>query len=337
LLTYKEAVTGGWLLVFSLGPLVYSLYILTETLFIFLVVVFLLCLSQYAHGFQTRWLVVCGIACGLAILCRPVGVFLPLIGLIFLVYSYRAHTRRMFLSLAMVGLSTSLIVLPWMIRNYLQFGIFTVSTVSAYNMYFYNAAALEADLKGISQDKARMNMNAALESQLSDSPAAPTREKVQLMRMLSRDAIEAHPWRYAYIHLRNSMNSLLPNLTEMMELLGITQGDKGTLSVLNQDGLVAAIQNYFGRRTWLLWMFTPMILLLVLEYIGALVGGVYLVKHRDWGLLILLVLPVLFLLLIPGPASHPRFRVPAMPMITLLAGLGLTELTCILKSKWEHP
>ncbi len=122
------------------------------------------------------------------------------------------------------------------------------------------------------------------------------------------------------------MNSLLPNVTEFLELLGVTQGGKGTLSVLNQYGLWAAVRHYFGGQVWLLGLLLPLVGLLGLTYLGALVGLIILVQRRAEFSLALLLLPIAYFLLIPGAPSHPRFRVPVMPYVCLLAGAGLVAV-----------
>jgi hypothetical protein len=112
-------------------------------------------------------------------------------------------------------------------------------------------------------------------------------------------------------------------VADFLELLGVTEGAKGTLSVLNQHGIAAAVDHYFEGRAWLLLPLSPLVALLGLTYAGSGFGIVALVSGRRWFTLALLLLPLLYFLLVPGAPSNPRFRVPAMPYICLLAGLGI--------------
>jgi len=50
---------------------------------------------------------------------------------------------------------------------------------------------------------------------------------------------------------------------------------------------------------------------------------VSIVRERKWFALAILLFPMVYLMLIPGAPSEPRFRVPAMPYFCLLAGLGM--------------
>jgi hypothetical protein len=144
----------------------------------------------------------------------------------------------------------------------------------------------------------------------------------------------AHPIRFLYVHLKSDLTGFLPDVTSVTEILGATVGGKDTLSILNQYGILAAIRNYFGGQTWLLGLLMPLIILLALVYIFATGGTIEIVHNRDWLSLLLLVMPVLYFLILPGPASLPRFRVPVMPYICLLAGFGL-QMAWVYFKEWR--
>ena len=148
-------------------------------------------------------------------------------------------------------------------------------------------------------------------------------QSAQLYVNMGREIILSNPGRYIVLHLKNDANSLLPSVTFFLELLGITQGVKGTLSVLNQAGLLAAVDHYFEGQAWLLWAVLPLLTFLGLIYIGALLGITALLRQRRWYSLLVLLLPVVYFITLPGAASNPRFRLPIMPYICLLAGTGL--------------
>jgi 4-amino-4-deoxy-L-arabinose transferase-like glycosyltransferase len=331
LLPEQEARLGGLLLTFSLGAIVYSFYILTETLFTLLILGMTCTLAAYWQKAQGRWLVGAGILAGAAILCRPIALFYPLVVAPLVGFIYRdrwAESKRsQWWQKAMAALvflgATGLLVIPWLIRNHRLLGVLTVSTVTSYNLFFYGAGALEAHLQGMGQDQMRAQMADRVQAELARRRESGEASRVKLYSDWSRQIILAHPLPYLYVHLKSDLNSLLPNITEFLEFIGITQGGKGTLSMLNQYGLWAAILQYFEGRMWLLWLVWPLIVLLGLTYMGMLVGMVTLARQRVWFSLTLLFLPIVYFLLIPGALSHPRFRVPVMPYVCLLAGTGL--------------
>jgi hypothetical protein len=208
--------------------------------------------------------------------------------------------------------------------NYSTIGMATVTTISDFNLLYYNATLLRANQTGQYTDQVRDQLNDQVdqiltESNLVDTPA----NRSAINREVAIKIISGDPVRYVYLHLRSDLNNLLPGITDLTEILGITVGGKGTLAVLNKDGLMAAISHYFADQVWLLGLFAPAIALLAITYLADLIGMGRLVKRRKWFAFCMLVLPLLYLLLIPGAPSNQRFRVPAMPYITLLASYGL--------------
>jgi len=327
LLPEREARLGGLLLALSLGSIVYSLFFLTETLFTALLLGMSYALVVYRERRQKRWLIGAGLMGGMAMLCRPIALFYPLVAAPLVEFAHRGRWRETILAALLLLGTAALVVAPWLLRNYQLTRSLTLSTISSRNLLLYNAVSLEADLRNVGQAQVRAEKVQRLEQELARQGGADDDAlQVRLYKEWSRKIILAHPWRYLYVHLKNDLNSLLPNVTEFLELLGVTQGGKGTLSVLNQYGLWAAVRHYFGGQVWLLGLLLPLVGLLGLTYLGMLVGLIILAQRRPGFALAPLLLPVAYFLLVPGAPSHPRFRVPAMPYICLLAGTGLVVI-----------
>ena len=336
LLSDEEAYLSGWLVAFSLTSMVYALYLMTETLFTLLFLAMNLALLRYYRSGKTYWLVITGGLAGVSILCRPAALFYPFVVMLLLLLFDDRNWRKRAQAAVLSLLVTVAVVAPWVIRNYLLLGIPTVSTISSYNLLYYNAVSLEAEVRGLGETDVRTQMyervNEVLEPQgIENNPDEAG--AVQLYQTWARDIILTHPFLYAYIHLKSDLNSLLPSITEFFELLGVTQGGKGTLSVLNQHGVIAATQHYFGDKVWVIGLVLPLLALLGLTYLGAVIGVGLLIKRKDWFTLFLLLMPLLYFLLLPGAPSHPRFRVPVMPYLCLLAGIGLWQLWWLVRQK----
>jgi uncharacterized membrane protein len=85
----------------------------------------------------------------------------------------------------------------------------------------------------------------------------------------------------------------------------------------------------------LLGLLLPVIIIITLIYIFALSGMIQILRHRSWLALTILVMPVLYFLILPGAASIPRFRIPVMPYLCLLAGAGLQTARVYFKG-WKR-
>lgn len=319
---------AGLLLAVSLGSIVYANYLLTETLFTFLLVAACERLVAYWRGRSERDLALVGLALGLAILCRPIAAYLPLVMIVLMVAMHWPSIRQALRSALILALVTVLLVGPWVVRNWMACGVPTLSSIANYNLLFYNAVSLEADLRGIGQEATRQEMQRDVEAMLADLGLANASDaqKAQVYGRLAWDIIKRHPLRYALLHLRCDLNMFLPNVTEFLEQLGLTRGGRGTLSVLNEQGLWAAIRHYFGDQVYLLFATLPFMAILGLTYGGGLVGTAVLLCQRAWFPLALLLSVIAYFALLPGAPAHPRFRVPIMPHICLLAAVGLTSV-----------
>ena len=324
LISESAGLIAALLMAVSIEAITHSFFLLTETLFSLL---FLGSILAYVIFDQTRkrsWLVYSGCFMGFSILCRPIALYFPILFLLIILFgSAKGFLERMIKSL-LYGVCVLIVILPWMLWNYSTIGMATVSTISDYNLLFYNAALLRANQTGQYTDQVRDQLSDQVdqiltESNLVDMPA----NRSVIDREVAIKIISGDPVRYVYLHLRSDLNNLLPGITDLTEILGITVGGKGTLAVLNKDGLMAAISHYFADQVWLLGLFAPAIALLAITYLADLIGMGRLIKRRKWFTFCMLVLPLLYLMLIPGAPSNQRFRVPALPYITLLASYGL--------------
>jgi len=107
-----------------------------------------------------------------------------------------------------------------------------------------------------------------------------------------------------------------------LEIYGLTEGNKGTVAVLANQGIFSAIDHYFGNNKKLILYFIPWILFHIFFLLFTLVGAILLFKEKMFSELILLLFIGVYFVLIPGPMSAPRFFIPAVPFFSILAGIG---------------
>ena len=301
-----------------------------------------------AHYFRTShaWAAL-GAAAALGLSCyiRPVGA-LPL-GIVLVVMAWRDVRGRLLRSrrcappdeprqeerkitgkvpAALLAAVVSLGALcPWIVRNFLAADYVGFSSAAEVNAFRYEAPAVLARVEGVSMDAARTR----LAGELRETAGRPVEEVPpgELARMQWASAgrvIRAHPGTWAAVHARTSLASLLPGITDVLEVLGVTLGQRGTLAVLQQRGLAAAVRHYFAGAPWAIWVCIPPAALLACKYLFAVLGAVRCLRAGAAGWMIVLL--ILALVFVGGPAATPRFRVPAAPLISLLAAVGWVAL-----------
>lgn len=117
----------------------YSGEIVTEYLFTFLMVLFIYSFLKFIKDFSIKWTIMCGMVLGLSLLTRPVLVFFPAI-IVFWVLSIRKlGLLETTYKLSIMFLLTSLLLTPWVIRNYRIFNAFVpFNTSGGHDFYVSN-------------------------------------------------------------------------------------------------------------------------------------------------------------------------------------------------------
>ena len=298
----------------SVVSIVYACRVLSDTLFTFLFVLFLnsLWVSCQREGTpRFRGGALCGVLLAgmtyVRAVALPFGV-LP-VGLLL-------WRRRFRAALACAG-TAALLLLPWYVRNGVRAGYPHFSSVGAILLYQCNAAMV------LSKIECRP-FAAVQEDIIADLSRYPT-EQAQARHAMKqgRKIILQHPFIYTWAHLKTVPTNLLPATGELFQTLGAEIGGSGTLAIIRSRGILEGVRHYFrGRWGWFAAA-VPFLALLGISYLLALVGFV----GRAWApsarpFFVFLGMTGAYFLLVPGGAAHPRYAVPAMPIISLCAGWG---------------
>jgi hypothetical protein len=324
----------------SLVSIVYASRLLSETLFTFVFCVWLLLFERCLRRPETLpgWL--CGLSLGIlgGILAYLRAVALPMMGLLCLAFavaslpfpwkgSFRSRIlqidRRAMAAAWVAALVFTCALVPWIIRNTVVAGAPVFSTVSSINLYRYNACLLYADSEGIGFGDAQSRISAEL------SAAGDQAEAGRLAQQRGIKIILGKPLRYAYLHLKTVPLNFAPAGGELLRTFGITVGGSGTLAIIHSDGLIKGISHYLNGNWWTLALIIPETIGLLLLYAAAGIGACFLIFRTDRQTAIFAVALLLllgYLLFVPGGAAHPRFRVPASPILAVLAAAALVRI-----------
>jgi 4-amino-4-deoxy-L-arabinose transferase-like glycosyltransferase len=327
-------VLGGYVYAISPNVALSALSILTETVYTF----FLLLALFFAIGIsRTRsylLLAMSGLCLGLSALVRPISLYLvPLWVAVLVLESLKsgAPFARSLKQVALFILGFIIIVFPWMFRNYGLLSRFTLSTVDAYTLFYYSATATVAENEGLTLDKAEETLLARLQAE-PGYDQTDSRNRVYVAARYALRIVLQHPLSYVKAHIRGTVLTLLaPSWTDWTRLSGIgTRGSGAILKFLALDfqGGLSRLMDMASSAGWFAVILPVAELLYVLfRYLFAIFGVVVLIRegyspHRSF---LLLVLTISYLLLLPGPDWSVRFRVPAEPMLSVLAAGGIVH------------
>lgn len=315
---------AAWIYLLTPNAFVWSLAILSDTLFTLLFVLAILPLVITPKRRTARGVILSGLIVGCATLVRPIGLLLvPLWSVLLVGYSVqRGLSRKRALVVgAAFALSATVILFPWAFRNLLVWDRFTISSITTWNLGRYQAPAALARAEGITLEEARTQI-----------PTSRLPRPGDAKRYLK--VILEHPIEYLVAHAHGTWlvlsEAAQPNYAR---LIGVRYRGSGVISALRRGSVEEAIAalGALMRAPQVRWLTLAVWLTLLfqgLTYLSALKGILSLSKldpaHR-W-LSALLILSAVVFILSPGPVGNGRFRLPAEPVLAVVAAIGVTAV-----------
>jgi len=320
LCSHRAGLLAAALQAVSTVAIVASLRVLSDGLFAFLLTADLLLLAHHLKTSRLWPLAAGAVVAAAACYVRPVGLYFGL--LVPIVLACRRAQRRRALVFAAVFAAG---VVPWIARNHFAADYRGFSTLPVRAAFHYQGPYVMAKAEGISVDRARQR----LEDELAGYAAGAKRSRGELearKASLGLAVLKRHPWTFLAMHGRGSLIVWVPGESQLLELAGVRVGQRGTLAVLAQQGLAAAVRHYTRGQTWVLWVLVPFSLILAAKYALALTGVWRHARLRMGAMGWLVTGTFLLLTALPGVFGHPRFRVPVMPLLNVAAAAGVFAL-----------
>ena len=302
----RAALIASLLLALDVPSILFADYVMTETLFAFVLLLGTAFALRVRTGASPWWAVLAGLAFGLATLVRPITLYLPIVLAALLLVSLRA-TPRARLTLALVGIAAFAVpVGGWIARNAAADSYVGLSPIDSINLLDYRAAGALASADGTSLAATRTSLHRKLAAQGYGDLTSPTLPAKEIPRSASAERSLA---------VRTLVHH--PSGTVVMFV-------KGLRSLLLESAKGQLPQNldrgHAGTR-----LVTPVGLLdylvTALVYVGALLS--LLAIRRGNGRVVVPLTVALYIVLISaGPEAYARFRVPLMPQLAICAGVG---------------
>ncbi len=318
--------TAAALLAADIPSIVYGAMIMSEALFQFLLTgAILLQLSAIiADELNTRTAAKVFAAAGLlaaAAMIRPTGIFLPLFAPLPFVFIKGATWPRA-LVFGMLAFAISIApMLAWTARNQRVAGVGTTDTDSAGILYYYDAAGVLSYATHRDFFTVRNELHRHADSRGDNSPSGSAKPGA-----LVRESLEIflqHPIATVVVMGRGFLLiATVPDRNELNEIIG-THG-AGPFGLPPSADILIRVRNTL--RSPLLTILV-LLQLVVTLFVWTGVGRAILrdgmhSKGEAPLLWIPLSLALLMLACAAGPDAAGRFRVPAVPFLAMLAGIG---------------
>jgi hypothetical protein len=339
-------------LVPALEPLsaIYSTAVMTEAVATLLLMMAVLAAVRAAGTGGVGQLILSGLLFAAVVLCRPLGCTLALLTALFLLASTRPAWRlgcaRAALFLLAYGIGTA----PWLIRNWQVMGSPVLCTLTGEHVLRCHAAEVVAATRGVSIHDARAQLLAevAREEEVRGWGGAgvnqPSRELVHhaICMRRAKEIILEHPANFLSAKLRDLARlAIVPGFQSIRK---IVQYDDYT----RQRGLpwdrilLPGGSGFSGKRMLVLILAGLEVILLIILYAGcaravAAAGRRVLGKSRSPSpgsrhpargaeLAYLLAIAASFYVLASHVGADPRYRLPAIPLLAIVAGYSWSSL-----------
>lgn len=323
----KAGFLAGILLLLDICLAFYSTQIMSDVLFVSLVVPgFWLTLKLFKTG-SLKAGIGAGACFGLAALVRPIGLYFPLaISLFFFLKQREGSPKRRIAGYALLLLIHVVVISPWVVRNKAVFGHFFFSTIQSFNLSHIHAAPLKASI----EDKPAFDAECELEVSAFNKYGQPENE-AEMFIFAGREAasyIFAHPMPYLKLYLTGIARTIMPMGPGEFRLF-YTSSKEGfrNLTPMVYD---AFLNWRLGKALSLLWSerFSPakgvfwLYLMSFLFKISLIVVSIV-CFFKTGGFRsafnLLFFVSTVYFLGVTGPAGQPRHFLPLMPLVALLA------------------
>ncbi len=314
-------------LIFAFDPTVmlHSLTLLSESLFVFLLVLSVYLLTAPTEGAPSiRRALLIGALIGALTLTRPVGQFLLPLMLAYYLWRHRGSGKAGLYGSAAVLMGLLIVAGPWIIRNGHLSGHYAFTSAPTYNMLFYNVIEYQHEVVGVPKDAFREALFTTLgtsDTRLLRSFAYQEREAA-----LIDEYIGAHLPSYVLFHAVKTIplfigSSIADTQRELidMQLIDTPQTPAVSLSGLAISGDISAVLKILAAHPFTT---SERIFWLLLTGFSALYVILALWRRDERipeALLFAAIIGILALLV--GVIAYTRYRIPAEPFLLLL-GLG---------------
>ena len=329
----RAAVVGAGLQALEPLSIVYSAEIRPETPFTAMVVWALVLIVDYLRDpTRAAWRVIVGTGIlAASAYVRPVAYYLPFA--LVIVLAGLAAVRRQWGELPRLAAAAALalaVVVPWQMRNRTS-GFDGFAAVEAINLYFFDAGAIRAAQTGTPVGQMRVDMGYGSQERYLELHPEQREwrqgERFEFMRAEGMRIIAESPGLYARLHLAGMMRVLLdPGATDLLKPYRLYPREGGMLDRMVTEGVVAGLRYLFARHPLAASVFVGTGLALLIVYGLAFRGTIIGWRARDPAIAVLVGCIVYFVTVAGGPAAVGRFRHPAMPLVCVLAAMGLPAL-----------
>ncbi len=197
----KVAYISSLVFIFEPTKIFLSNIFLSDAIFLVFFLLSIFLFLRWSKSFYLRPLMFSGLILGISTLVRTIAQFLPFVFIVFIIiFSWKKRSfKAIFRDVIVFFLMFFAVIAPWMFRNYIVFGEFSIASLGKFNVAYYNAIGYLKQVHGNDSNE----VNAAMKILQTDPGIYGVRSLQNLNRFnqITKDVISNNPLGYAKFHL----------------------------------------------------------------------------------------------------------------------------------------
>ncbi len=320
----------------------HSLVILSDIPFVFLLVL-IIYLLFFIRPNSSGIVILSGFLLGLAVLFRPIGSFLPilLMGFYTLINAKKLELKKIITYVCLFMAAFVITIMPWLIRNKIEFGVFAISSVGDSNLFNLNLPEyLSSIIPAKTMEDIRRELYKEYKLENISNDELFSLKNVQLFRSVFWSYFSQNPLGYIKFHLIKTvpffLNSGIKTVYGIIPALKSSDLPKQPVATQRAMQLNLLVHGKFSAllrelKNNILFSLESMIWLLLT--LTALVSIIFIKENKF--LIALFLILIFYFAILTGPVSYSRYRLPAEPFMLLLAFVSFTKVTYLFKQKFQ--
>jgi 4-amino-4-deoxy-L-arabinose transferase-like glycosyltransferase len=310
----KIALLSAFLFAIDIHQALYAVKLLTDTLFVFLFLASIYYLIKNIK--ENNFLSIClsALFLGIATLVRPISFLFPFVAVVFILVFCSLKLKMKLAHSLLFSIIFIATISPWLFHNYSKYGEAKLSSISGFNLLFYNVAYTEVYKTGKTIEEVRKDFkNVAIKQGIATT--INSFKNSQIYSNIGKQYIKDNFILYCKRHFLGIVNMFVNLDTQRITSIFHLKSKPISFDIYGGPGILTIIIDFFQSKTKAeIFIAFGLGFYLLLNYLFSLYG-IFLLIGKKEKFVFLFILIILYFSAITGVVGIARYKIPFMPFI----------------------